>query len=81
MWICVWFIYIVDSSGFRFHYTEDVRKYDAAVLVTGVDVPGDITIPPGQPSWDTIGYCNGACTKEVNNKNNKEKEKEKKTKI
>ena len=60
----------MDSSGFRFHYTEDVRKYDASVLVTGAGVTRDMAIPPGQSNWNTNGYCSGACTKEVNNNNN-----------
>ena len=64
------FVGIVDSSGFRFHYTEDVRKYDASVLVTGAGVTRDMAIPPGQSNWNTNGYCSGACTKEVNNNNN-----------
>lgn len=47
---------LVDNTGLRFWYTEQLRRYDAAVFGTGVNIPA-ISIPPGVPSVPVVGYC------------------------
>jgi len=56
---------IIDSSGLRFHYTSQLRKYQAAMLSIGLSVPGYLYIPPNQDNWITEGYCAEECTAEV----------------
>ena len=56
---------IIDSSGLRFHYTSQLRKYQAATLSVGLSVPGSLYIPPYQDNWVTEGYCAEECTAEV----------------
>ncbi|XP_078364957.1 DBH-like monooxygenase protein 1 [Oculina patagonica] len=55
---------IVDSSGFRFHYTSQLRKYQAAMLSAGWSVSTSLVIPPNQANWETEGYCVEECTAE-----------------
>jgi len=55
---------IKDSSGLRFHYTSQLRKYQAAMLTTGLNVPGSLYIPPNQENWIIEGYCSEKCTAE-----------------
>jgi len=55
---------IIDSSGLRFHYTSQLRKYQAAMLTVGLNVPGSLVIPPYQDNWITEGYCVEECTAE-----------------
>jgi len=55
---------IIDSSGLRFHYTSQLRKYRAAMLSIGLSVPGSLVIPPNQDNWITEGYCAEECTAE-----------------
>lgn len=51
-----------DSSGLRFFYTSNIRRYDAGVLTVGeVSLPYMI-IPPKQKSWLTVGYCPKECS-------------------
>ena len=56
---------ILDSSGLRFHYTSQLREYQAGILTVGWLVSGNMIIPPHQESWETQGYCVEDCTKEV----------------
>lgn len=55
---------ILDSSGLRFHYTSQLRKYQAGLLTVGWVVTQRMIIPPHQESWETEGYCVEDCTKE-----------------
>ncbi|KAL9974725.1 hypothetical protein ACROYT_G011804 [Oculina patagonica] len=55
---------IIDSSGFRFHYTSHLRKYQAAMISTGWSVSRSLVIPPNQANWETEGYCVEECTAE-----------------
>ncbi|KAL9974729.1 hypothetical protein ACROYT_G011808 [Oculina patagonica] len=55
---------IVDSSGFRFHYTSQLRKYQAAMISAGWSVSTSLVIPPNQANWETEGYCVEECTAE-----------------
>ena len=56
---------ILDSSGLRFHYTSQLREYQAGILTVGWLVSKRMIIPPHQESWETQGYCVEDCTKEV----------------
>lgn len=55
----------VDTSGLRIHYTQQLRQYDAGMMVTGVTISPLHVIPPRQPEYKTAGYCSTDCTKEV----------------
>lgn len=55
---------ILDSSGLRFHYTSQLREYQAGILTVGWLVSERMIIPPHQESWETQGYCVEDCTKE-----------------
>jgi len=55
---------MIDSSGLRFHYTKQLRKYEAGVLFIGADVSNSLVIPPGQTGWEISGFCSADCTKE-----------------
>ncbi|KAL9974731.1 hypothetical protein ACROYT_G011810 [Oculina patagonica] len=50
---------IIDSSGLRFYYTSQLRKYQAALLTVAAL---SLVIPPNQDSWETDGYCVEECT-------------------
>ena len=56
---------MIDSSGLRFYYTKQVRKYDAGVIMVGADVSTSLIIPPKQTDWEINGYCSAECTKKV----------------
>ena len=56
---------MIDSSGLRFHYTKQLRKYDAGVLHVGASVSGSMVIPPRQTDWEINGFCSAECTREV----------------
>ena len=55
---------MVDSSGFRFYYTELLRAYDSGIISAGI-VPQEFTqiIPQGQKSFTNYGYCSANCSK------------------
>ena len=42
---------LIDSSGLRFHYTKQLRKYESGVLLVGADVNRAMLIPPRQKNW------------------------------
>ncbi|XP_066941219.1 MOXD1 homolog 1-like [Macrobrachium rosenbergii] len=52
---------IVDNSGLRIYYTENLRPYDAGILMLGHTVSPMQLIPPGQ-HWLSIGHCSSNCT-------------------
>ncbi len=56
---------MIDSSGLRFFYTKQLRKYDAGVLMVGAGVNDAMLIPPKQTDWKIAGYCTKDCTREV----------------
>ena len=56
---------IVDSSGLRFYYTENVRQYDAGIFYTGTYSSPHLLIPPQQTNWKMKGYCPAVCTEKV----------------
>lgn len=52
---------VVDSSGLRIFYTDQLREIDAGVIMVGSSVSPNMLIPPGQ-EWTTVGICSGDCT-------------------
>ncbi|XP_069977634.1 DBH-like monooxygenase protein 1 [Penaeus vannamei] len=55
---------IVDSSGLRVFLTENLREFDAGVLILGHMVSPSHIIPPGS-EWKTIGHCDGGCVEQA----------------
>ncbi|XP_043468959.1 MOXD1 homolog 1 [Leptopilina heterotoma] len=53
---------IIDSSGVRIHYTSNLRKNEAGILVAGVAVTPLHVVPPRQKKYATAGYCTQDCT-------------------
>ena len=54
---------IVDSSGFRIHWTENLRKHDAATLTVGDGIVSDGTSIPARSPDDHRQYtCPEECT-------------------
>lgn len=56
---------VVDSSGIRIFYTENLREYDSGTLMLGQTVFPSIVIPPGQPRFLVTGFCDTTCTQQV----------------
>ncbi|KAK8384812.1 hypothetical protein O3P69_014395 [Scylla paramamosain] len=55
---------VVDSSGVRLLYTEQLREHDAGVLTLGHTVSPTMIIPPGQ-EWTTVAHCTSTCTQKT----------------
>ena len=53
---------IVDDSGFRWYYTETLRRHDIGILLLGNSFPRDLRIPPQTESFLVQGYCPNNCT-------------------
>lgn len=53
-----------DSSGVRFHYTSNIRQYDAGTLSVGDASSNFLVIPPKQKSWLSVGFCPKECNQE-----------------
>lgn len=51
-----------DSSGFKFIYTQNLRKHDAGVFEVGLEYTNKMAIPPGQAEFKLNGYCIAECT-------------------
>ena len=56
---------LIDSSGLRFHYTKQLRKYESGVLLVGADVNRAMLIPPRQKDWKINSFCTSDCTQKV----------------
>ena len=56
---------MIDSSGLRFYYTKQLRKYDAGVLQVGASATMRLVIPPNETNWEINGFCSEECTREV----------------
>ncbi|XP_044179878.1 DBH-like monooxygenase protein 1 isoform X2 [Acropora millepora] len=54
---------MIDSSGLRFYYTKQLRKYDAGVLQVGAFVDSTLMIPPNETNWEINGFCSEECTR------------------
>jgi Copper type II ascorbate-dependent monooxygenase, C-terminal domain len=56
---------VIDHSGFRIHYTRNVRPNDGAIMISGVSVSDTMMIPPGQKLYRSVGICGPSCTDAV----------------
>ncbi|KAH8364445.1 hypothetical protein KR084_007046 [Drosophila pseudotakahashii] len=52
----------VDHSGFRIHYTPNLRTHDAGIMITGVSISDTQLIPPGQKRYRNVGICGPSCS-------------------
>ncbi|XP_014216871.1 tyramine beta-hydroxylase [Copidosoma floridanum] len=53
---------IADSSGVRFVFTRNLRRYDAGVVELGLEYTDKMAIPPGQEEFALSGHCIAECT-------------------
>ena len=53
---------LVDSSGIRIHYTDQLRPYDTGMMLIGSEVNFLQFIPPKQDLFTSIGHCTAECT-------------------
>lgn len=51
----------VDRSGFRLHYTHNLRPYDGGIMSNGISITDTQLIPPKQISFRNIGICGPSC--------------------
>ena len=57
---------IVDNSGMRFFYTDNLREHDIGLLTVGSVVTGPRQlIPPGQKEFKTVGVCSQECSQHI----------------
>ncbi|CAJ0578113.1 unnamed protein product, partial [Mesorhabditis spiculigera] len=54
---------VIDSSGFAFTVTSELRQFDAGVLEVGLIYSDVMSIPPGQSAFPLTGICPTSCTK------------------
>ena len=54
-----------DSSGLRLYYTDQLRQYEMATIITGVNISPFQFIPPGLKNFESVGLCTPECTREV----------------
>lgn len=59
------FFPVVDSSGFRLFYTDNLREYDSSTLLVGQKVSPFHVVPQGMTSFTSMGYCTSECTSQV----------------
>ena len=59
---------VVDNSGLRLYYTDNLRQYDSGIMVTGTTLwfP-PMSIPPKADSFQVDAYCSSDCTNKVRN--------------
>ena len=53
--------YFLDHSGFRIHYTSNLRKFDGGIMTTGVTISDTQLIPQKQKLFRNIGICGPSC--------------------
>ncbi|XP_059608084.1 MOXD1 homolog 1 [Phlebotomus argentipes] len=53
---------VIDHSGFRIHYTRQLRRNDAGMMISGVSISDTQMIPPGQKLYRNVGICGPSCT-------------------
>ncbi|CTQ87076.1 Tyramine beta-hydroxylase [Caenorhabditis elegans] len=56
---------VIDSSGFQFFVTGQLRKYDAGIMELGLIYSDANSVPPNQKAWAMNGYCPSQCTKNL----------------
>ncbi|GAU95981.1 hypothetical protein RvY_07495-4 [Ramazzottius varieornatus] len=52
----------IDSSGIRFYYTTQLRRYDAGCLELGLEYTPKMAIPPAMEAFHLSGHCIASCT-------------------
>lgn len=67
--LCLTEISAHDRSGFRVHYTEELRANDGGIMITGVSISDTQLIPPGQKLYRNVGICGPSCTNVVSKLN------------
>ena len=55
----------IDSSGIRFYYTTELRRYDAGCLELGLEYTPKMAIPPSMEAFQLSGHCTVSCTEIV----------------
>ncbi|XP_037094881.1 DBH-like monooxygenase protein 1 [Pollicipes pollicipes] len=55
---------VVDSSGVRLFYTEQLRDSEAGLLNVGHDIAVTQLVPPGQAEYVVNGLCHASCTRQ-----------------
>ena len=55
---------LVDNSGLRIKYTDQLRTYDTGMLLVGSEVNFLQFIPPRQDLFTSIGHCTAECTEQ-----------------
>lgn len=53
----------------RITFTPDLRKYDAGLLTTGVQIGPTHMIPPHETDFVNTGFCQAECLEQVDKKN------------
>ena len=53
---------LIDSSGLRIRYTDQLREYDTGMLLLGSEVNFLQFIPPRQSLFRSVGHCTADCT-------------------
>jgi len=53
---------LVDSSGYRIHYTPKLRQHDAATFTLGDPYVSFPSIPPGESNYPLEASCPSECT-------------------
>lgn len=53
---------LVDTSGIKIFYTDDLREHDSGMMLIGTEVNFLHFIPPGQSEFTTVGRCTSECT-------------------
>ena len=54
---------LVDTSGMRIFYTDDLREHDTGMILVGTEVNFLHVIPPFQKDFQTLGRCTSECTR------------------
>ena len=55
----------MDSSGLKFYYTENLRKYDAYALTLGSTFDFRLIVPPNLNRIQTTAHCDPKCYEKV----------------
>jgi len=53
---------VMDNSGIRIRYTDQLREFDTSMLLVGSEVNFLQMIPPGQEHFTSLGHCSADCT-------------------
>lgn len=57
---------VMDSSGMRFHYTDNPPQHRAGIMTVGHDVTKIMIIPPtAGEGYTSSGICTPSCTERV----------------